>query len=406
MPPPIELPRGLVLRAADVDDIDQIVAQNVAAFGPQDGPDVRAYLDGEPGLEAWSVVADGDRIVSSMGGLPLRLQLDGLALPGYQIEYVVTERDHQRRGLVRHQVEWHHRRADALGAVMTMIGGIPYFYRRFGYGYGVDHPELFVFDPGSVPAPSGVTVRDGTGDDLDDLVDLERKRPREGLRACRDRGHWRDLLAMITGSPWHHLLVAEVDGAIHGWAHLFDHPDDLRMTLLPSVATSAVAARALVHASLERAGDHLLVAFDSPGDPFGACLHEVGSGFPLDHGFYVRVADERRFLQHIRHLLSERLAASAFARETDEVDISLYVRGVRLRIVDGEVAAVEEIPPVEDPLTEVSVGVPPDWFPALVLGRWGARELARRVDDVMLGHHAEIMDVLFPVRPADIAGDF
>jgi hypothetical protein len=51
------------------------------------------------------------------------------------------------------------------------------------------------------------------------------------------------------------------------------------------------------------------------------------------------------------------------------------------------------------------VGVAPDWFPALVLGRWGARGLAARVDDVLLGDHAPVMDVLFPALPADIATD-
>ena len=47
----------------------------------------------------------------------------------------------------------------------------------------------------------------------------------------------------------------------------------------------------------------------------------------------------------------------------------------------------------------------PDWFPALVLGRWGASGLAERTDDTELGDHATVMDVLFPPLPNDLVTD-
>jgi hypothetical protein len=51
------------------------------------------------------------------------------------------------------------------------------------------------------------------------------------------------------------------------------------------------------------------------------------------------------------------------------------------------------------------VGVAPDWFGALVLGRWGAADLAARVDDVFYGRHHRLMDVLFPKLSCDVASD-
>ncbi len=64
------------------------------------------------------------------------------------------------------------------------------------------------------------------------------------------------------------------------------------------------------------------------------------------------------------------------------------------------------MPGIEDPFAHEGVGVPPDWFGALVFGRWGAIGLEQRVDDVVLSRRRGLMEVLFPPRPSDVVGDF
>jgi hypothetical protein len=70
------------------------------------------------------------------------------------------------------------------------------------------------------------------------------------------------------------------------------------------------------------------------------------------------------------------------------------------------VAAVRPAPGIEDPFAHDAVGVAPDAFGALVLGRWGAAGLEDRVDDVVLGRRRGLMEVLFPQVAADVVGDF
>jgi hypothetical protein len=87
------------------------------------------------------------------------------------------------------------------------------------------------------------------------------------------------------------------------------------------------------------------------------------------------------------------------------VTISLYDTALAIGYEQGSVTTIDETARVEDPFETSECGVAPDWFPALVLGRWGARELERRVDDVTLGRHAGLLGVLFPRIDADIAAD-
>jgi hypothetical protein len=123
-------------------------------------------------------------------------------------------------------------------------------------------------------------------------------------------------------------------------------------------------------------------------------------------GLYARVADPVALLQVLQPVLSARLAASPLADAEVVVTISTFADAVRLAYAGGAVTEVTRVPAVEDPWVEHECGVAPDWFPALALGRWGARELQDRVDDVGLGRHAELLGVLFPRRPADVATGF
>jgi len=60
---------------------------------------------------------------------------------------------------------------------------------------------------------------------------------------------------------------------------------------------------------------------------------------------------------------------------------------------------IRSIPGVEDPFDSVGCGVAPDWFPALVLGRWGARELEDRIVEVTAAVYATVRDKLAVANP-------
>lgn len=402
---------GLTLRTARPDDVEAIVALQVQAFGEADEPLVRACLTG-PGHEPsdWSVVVDGDRPVAACTLLSRRMVLDGVGFDAGQIEYVATAPAYQRRGLVRALFGRHHARSAALGHVAQFVAGIPYFYRRFGYGYGVSYPDLFVFDRARLHPTPGVTLRVATETDIPALVDLDRTRPTEGLRVQRGEDDWRVWIRahghdrpLRDGGE--RFFVAEQGGRVVGWSALAVE-DAKRVLLYPAVATDAGVTDAIIVHALDQAGDELaVIGHDAPGTTFGSRVATVGTSQPAGLGIYVRIADPVAFLREIRPALSARLAASSFATTSGEVSISLYHAGLAISYDAGAVTGIRAIPGIEDPFDDFECGVAPDWFPALALGRWGAKELDRRVDDVSLGRHADLLEVLFPACDTDIAAD-
>jgi hypothetical protein len=426
LPPlaPRALGEGRVLRRADDDDLDALVGLNVELFGEHEAAGVTAVLTGAVGAE-WLVVATGpgaerpgSRVVSACVRIPHPFVLDGVPVPGSQIEWVTTAEDHRGQGLVRALFRAHHERAAAAGELLQLVAGIPYYYRKLGYGYGIDAPPSIAVSPDAAPAPDGgrVTVRPAGLHDIEWILATERERPRAGLTVARTAAQLECWLARTEphrGATWEWLLVAEDGDERVGWSRTAAWADESVLFALPGLAPDREVADRLLGRAVQHAAhlaDHLgrpvqVLAPDQPGTPWSRAVHAVGRVRPEPSGIYARCPDELALLQALEPALSRRLAASGLARDEGELVLSLYERGIRLAWSDGRITAVEAAPADPDPFDAGGVGVAPDWFPALVLGRWGATGLAERTDDTLLGVHAPVLDVLVPALPNDLAAD-
>lgn len=392
------LPDGLTLRDATAADIEAIIDLNAVVFDRYEGTAIRHLLQGGGyGPGDWTVIEDADgRLVSACTRFDHVVRFGATDVPAAQIEFVATREEHRQQGLVRALFDVHHRRADEAGALVTVVTGIPYVYRRLGYGYAFE--DLPQYKLAKRPtAPEGWTPETATVDDAEritELLDLAASHYDIALRNPVERWAW-----MIAGADnWdEHVRVVRRDGRVEGVAWTQVRPDE-NYSATGGTTTSVDAARALLADALELAGEQTPYLFGRDGDPWGVVVDEAGVQDPATFSaIYARVADPVAFLDHLRPELSARLAASPLAGESGELRLSLYSDGVILRYERGEVTAVERDPSPElDPMDDDGAGVAPDAFPALVFGRFGAEELQRRFDDVGYIQDRALMAVLFP----------
>ena len=418
--PPKSLGEGLVVRSARPDDLEAIVALEVAAFGASDEPGVRAHLATDAALADWAVVTappsptsgGPDRIVSASSLIRHRMALDGIEFDAGQIEYVATDPTYQRRGLVRAQFAWHHRRATDRGDLALFIGGIPSLYRRFGYGYGLDYPAVRVPPNLDTIQRPDLQVRLATDADQPAIRTLDRRRPTTGLRVVRDDEAWAVINATSHANAWEQLWVAYRGDHLAGWFRTQRKPEDGRVYLPTAMVGDdepASTTLALIAHARAVAGTDTLIVWDIADSRFSTHLEELpelGPALKHDHAIYVRVPDPVALLDALRPVLSERFAASRYAARDGELVLSFYDSAVALDLAGGQVTGVRDVPGIEDPSGVAGVGIAPDWFGALVFGRFGAIGLAARADDVTLGRARGLMEALFPARPADVVGEF
>lgn len=415
---PADLGDGLVLRTGRPGDEDAIVEHVAAAFSPTAEQRLRARLDedGGRGVTRWCTVWDGARLVSSSGLLAHRLAVDGTVLAAGQIEWVVTDPGYQRRGLVRRQLAEHHRRARAEGMALTVVDGIPYLYRKLGWGYALDWPAVHAVpaaprgrgDDGRAGATTwhdGVAVRPAVAGDETALVALDDLRPDRGVHVVRDRARWSWWIGLAGRGPDEDLLLAEArPGRAEGWARVERDGEATLVLVRPGPTRTLAAARALLARARAGAPPGWGVEVVGRPGPWAEVLATEAVPLPYDHGVQARVVDPVALLTALVPVLDRRLA-EAGGDVSGPLDLSLYERTVRLELDHDHVVAVGTGPRIEDPFAHGDVGIAPDLLPALVLGRFGAPGLAARADDVTLGRHTDLVDVLFPARPSDVVTD-
>jgi hypothetical protein len=303
---------------------------------------------------------------------------------------------------MRAQFDVLHEWSAARGHLLQIITGIPYYYRRLGYGYAADWAPRYRLGPAASPVPSGWTVEPADPTDADAIRGVHDGDSHAEIARSRSPGEW----AQVIGSPRADQLVfvARHAGAIHGWMRIHRYPDDdlAPFDVLESAADSADAATALL-AHARTVADGLDVAVLARSDSVMAPAVRAVGDRTLDYlAWYGRVPDPVALVEQLRPVLSDRLAASGFRDEAGELEISLYNSGLALTYTKGEVTSVRAAAGREDPLEDGRAGIAPDLFPALVFGRFDPAELQRRYDDVEFHRDLPLVEVLFPRQVADL----
>ncbi len=238
-PDPVTLPGGLVLRSATDDDVEAIVALETDAFGASDEPGVRGHLSATVGgrrtVADWTVVVAGRQVVAASALLGHRMRSTATAFPAGQIEYVATDPDHRRRGLVRHQFAWHHRRAAERGRPGPV-------HRRDPLPLPAPRVRLRPRLPllragrarhgaGARPIPTSSCGR-ATAADLEAIRVLDGPGRPDGLRVERDADAWATIGAISAAGTFERLTVATRAGRLVGWIRTQAKPEDGRVYLL------------------------------------------------------------------------------------------------------------------------------------------------------------------------------
>lgn len=386
------------IRVATTRDRDQIIELSVDAHGGPERWGITALLDAEEvGCDRFVVATCGDRVVSTMGLLERELVVregdDEVRLPCGQPEYVATEPDHRRLGLVRRQMDELHRWSAERGDLVQIIVGIPYFYRRLGYEQALAMPLVDVRP--DLRTPKGALARPATIDDLAAVMALD---------AAQDRAS--DVAAPLTEVAWrryiiggagcgYRVIVVERSGEVAAVGLFADWGE-------PVVYVGQVAGRDpkavsdLVGACNEAAAPRRTRFVSRPGAPAAAL---AGVGTPAGpYSVYARVTDRLALLDALRPVLDARLATSGWAQWSGRTVLSVFEEGLAIEVQSGRVAGIERVAGHHDPSDDGQRACPPDAFVTLILGRHGAAGLEDRLDDVSLGAHRDLMGTLFPMQ--------
>lgn len=353
-----DLGDGLVLRTSESrHDVERAAEFNGLIHGPELAPAVLDLMACYPGIEHGDLILvenQAGQIVSSMLLIPWTLSFEGVPLRVGEMGMVGTLEAHRHRGLVRAQDAVFKQRLAERGCLLSLIQGIPYFYRQFGYEYALPLEGGLLLSHRELPMapPETFTFRQATPVDAPLLQDLYVQAAHDlAIATVRTEETWRYLLSHGVGAlaceTW---LVLDDSGSAAGYIRLpvvhFDEElavnEVSRLDHAPALAT----LRWLKQLAAERGkpGVRLNVPAGCTLSRLARSLggHDLGT-----YAWQVHVPDFAALLVAIGPALERRLAASAFAGLSRSLTLCFYRDSITLDFVGGRLQDVARAGPCD-----------------------------------------------------------
>ncbi len=427
----IQLEDSLVLRAATIDDVDQVIELNRIVHGnpeknePSDDvavwtADLFAGYNLAIAPSDFTVVEDTStgRIVSTMCLMSQVWNIGGIETPMGMPEIVGTHEDYRRRGLVRKQFELMHKWSTNRGQLFNTVLGIPNYYRQFGYEYAIDAyggsvTSLDLLKEVSLKADEQVpfTARDAERSDAAFIArTYENIHKRGFVTVTRDaRIVEKELFEWSEGSTWNwHRRILERQGTPVGFFTygVEQNQSGIRVDLFEidsSVNWLDTSKSMLI--------DLQDLATRIKPDDKDHC-EKIEFSFGIDHPVYrmyreplgppkkpyawcVRVAEIPKLLTHLSPLFEQRLAGSELSGWSGDVKISFYRDGVSMSFESGTLSSVESMGHIER--SDASAHYPESTFLRALFGQQSFSQLRDAYADCYADGHAmgTLQDILF-----------
>jgi hypothetical protein len=425
---------GLVMRHITPDDRDELVEFNGtmhadpgSSFDDSVAAWTRDMIERPPpgcSLDDFTVVEDTrtGRIVSSVNLISQTWSYDGVPFGVGQVEAVATHPDYRRRGLVRRQFETVHRWSVKRGELMTVVSGIPWYYRQFGYEMCVSHGGGRAgFAPLIPPLPDGTAepfnVRRATAADAPYIKRVADQAAERYLLTCvRDEPRWRYEIERNSPVSLAHRelrIIERPDGERLGY---LAHMPRLRQWalmltdyyLVPAASWLAVTPSVLRY--LAATGKEYAERDGGPCEGYSLGLeteHPAYQAIPNRlpvrgriSTWFIRVPDVARFLLHIAQVMEHRLARSVAAGFSGDLRLDFYRAGLQLHFQDGRLMSVGPWP--EHDFRTASASFPDLTFLQLFLGYRTLDELEYAFSDCSVPSEQGrvLLGILFPKRPS------
>lgn len=411
----VELPDGMSLHSVATNaELERVATFNGLIHGPGVVAMTANLFAAHPdtrGRDLLYVENDSGEVIASACLIPWTLHLSGVDLPVGELGIVGTREDYRGRGINRHMMGAFWQRFAERGCLLSIIQGIPYFYRQYGYEYA--HLPLeggWRLQPDQVPAQlgEGYSFRPATLDDTPLLAALyESQAGCLDISARRTAGIWRYLLSDLRKpDDMEHetLLVVSPQGETAGYlrlprAHFYQN----LVTIDECSEMSFEAGLAVLNELARRARleGQDGIRFNLP--PTSGLLKLARAYGASDLGVYswqVRVPDMAALLQHLGPVLSARLSGSAFSGLTRKLSLDLYRQHIELDFCGGALKSAVQVKHSENSILRI----PPEQAVPLVLGGRTLEEIHANFPDASPQHvWKPLVDVLFPKTKAFLA---
>lgn len=400
------LANHLILRTVrDERDIERFAAFNTMVNDVTQGQTCANLLRHHPTIthDQFLFIEDeqSNTIVSTVCLIPWSCRYAEITIQVAMLEMVATHPAYRQRGFVRTLIGHFHQLINQRHFDFSIIEGIPYYYRQFGYAYAGDHWRYDALSVWRIPAVQAATdryhFRPATVADIPVLVQLyDRSMVEVQVATLRDAAYWHFLLTQEQ-YPVELIEDRQQEQAV-GYLCTLPQPGHQCSRVIESSLASTEVAWAVLHKLKATTTGEVHLGWPE-SNTLVRLARTLGSTAAPPDQWLIRLPDVAHFLSKIGPVMERRLAASAYAGLTVDLCINLFRQAFRIQFVAGKVQSVTALG-----FVDTSMGadggdlcIPPDAFVRLLFGYRTLDELSDAWPDIVVkAAQRPLLEILFP----------
>jgi hypothetical protein len=307
---------------------------------------------------------ENGEIISSCCLIPQTLRYGNIPIQAGNPEFVGTDVAFRRMGLISKQFEIMHQWSEENGDDLLLIGGVPYFYRQYGYEMTVNmgnhrtaHPS--VLDEVKQPE-NEIRFELAAEKDIPELIRLLG----QDSQAYLISGDWsrQDWLYMLADQKNNGCAAQQVymirrkNGVCIGTVRYNNRIDEGHLYLVGANIDPVLSTWDEVESAL-------LIQLKSVAEESvkksGKILKEVGIQLPPSHPLYIRTAhifpnenhgyawyvsipNLLQFLNKVKPVLEENIHNSPYRGLSRMLYVNLFTRGLQIEFTKGKIKSIKE----------------------------------------------------------------
>jgi len=354
-----ELGEGLVMKTAeDQDDIEQVAKLDNIIHGENVGHLCRQLFTNHPNIQPSDLIYVEDEntgeAISTLCLITWEWKYEDVTLKVGEMGIVATLEPYRSRGLIRKQAEYHRKLLNDGEFDISIIQGIPYFYRQFGYEYAIPLERHCVIEFHQIPKPAEnekprYVFRLASPDDIPEIEKIYDESIKSlTIHTIRNRAIWQYLFENTpkTGTAFEIWIIEDTGGKIVGYFFIQKYPFGNALTISEvsklSYDASIEVLRHLKELAVEREKPNIRLNLPANCELLKVAVYHGAT----DRGSYawqIYIPNVARFLRKIAPVLESRIADSPFVGLTDDIRISLYKEKIVIHFKDGRITDVEEL---------------------------------------------------------------
>jgi len=395
-------------------ETDQDIEENLEimrkVFGQNTGVDlmVKKFLYNHPKMTFKShfIIKHHGKTVATLNLIPLDWCIGDIPLKVAEMGNVATLPEYRNRGLIRRLVQEYHKEVAEQGFDLSVIEGIPYFYRQFGYEYALTHDEETTISLEKLPEfESNLRIRPFNIKDIPKAMKLlAQSQSKFCVHSVRDEQIWKmQQETGLAGEYGFDGYAVEEKGEMTAYFRITCRLEEKELILREATDAdylTTMTVLSFLKNTGKKHGIETLIARTSYCDPTARILATLGAERQVPpYAWQIRVTGYVNLLQKMKPLLESRLAASEYRGLTEKLNLNFRRFRAQMAIENGSVTDIHQLHTDE----QCIIGLNPPASTRLILGYKSREELETCFPDFYVRpKYKRLIDVLFPKMPSYI----